>query len=149
MLDYGAHGDVILYPDHALLLYPANLSPIEAAAVNTALLTGYFALVELANLQAGQFVVVTAPSSSTGIAALQLPRRIGAKSIALTRSAGKVSELIAAGAEHVLVLGDCDLRRAIVDITDGLGADVVYDAVAGPGLEELVWATKQLGQVIV
>jgi len=57
--------------------------------------------------------------------------------------------LIAAGAGHVLVLGDCDVRRAIVDITDGLGADVVYDAVAGPGLEELVWATKQLGQVIV
>ena len=50
LLDYGAHGDVILYPDHALLLYPANLSPIEAAAVNTALLTGYFALVELADL---------------------------------------------------------------------------------------------------
>jgi len=149
LLDYGAHGDVILYPDHALLLYPANLSPIEAAAVNTALFTGYFALVELANLQAGQFVVVTAPSSSTGIAALQLARKIGAKTIALTRSAGKVSELIAAGAGHVLVLGDCDVRRAIVDITDGLGADVVYDAVAGPGLEELVWATKQLGQVIV
>ena len=104
---------------------------------------------ELAELQRGQFVVVTAASSSTGIAALQLAKKIGAKSIALTKSAGKVPELIAIGAEHVLVVGDCDVRNTIVEITDGLGADVVYDAVAGPGLEELVWATKRLGQIIV
>ena len=149
LLDYGAHGEAILYPDHALLRYPKNLSPIEAAAVNTGLFIAYFALVELAELQRGQFVVVTAASSSTGIAALQLARKIGAKSIALTRSVAKMPELIALGAEHVLVLGDCDVRKTIIEITDGLGADVVYDAVAGPGLEELVWATKRLGQVIV
>ncbi|MGA8655379.1 MAG: zinc-dependent alcohol dehydrogenase family protein [Chthoniobacterales bacterium] len=149
LLDYGAHGEAILYPDRALLLYPKNLSPIEAAAVNTGLFTAYFALVELAELQRGQFVVVTAASSSTGIAALQLVKKIGARGIALTRSVAKVPGLIAAGAEHVLVLGDCDVRKTIVEITDGLGADLVYDAVAGPGLEELVWATKRLGQVIV
>ncbi len=149
LLDYGAHGEAILYPDHALLLYPKNLSPIEAAAVNTGLFTAYFALVEMAELQRGQYVVVTAASSSTGIAALQLIRAIGAKGIALTRSAKKTPELIAAGAERVVVVGDADVRETIVDITDGLGADVIYDAVAGPGLEELVWATKRLGQVIV
>ena len=149
LLDYGAHGEAILYPDYALLPYPENLSPIEAAAVNTGLFSAYFALVELAELQPGQFVVVSAASSSTGIAALQLAKKIGAKSIALTRSVAKVPELIALGAEHVLLLGDCDVRKTIVEITDGLGADVVYDAVAGPGLEELVWATKRLGQIIV
>jgi NADPH:quinone reductase-like Zn-dependent oxidoreductase len=131
------------------LRFPGNLSPIEAAAVNTGLFTAYFSLVELADLQPNQFVVVSAASSSTGIAALQLARMIGAKTIALTRSVVKVPELTAAGADHVLVLGDCDVRRNIVEITDGLGADVVYDAVAGPGLEELVWATKRLGRVIV
>jgi len=149
LLDYGAHGEAILYPDHALLRYPGNLSPIEAAAVNTGLFTAYFTLVELADLQPGQFVVVSAASSSTGIAALQLARMLGAKTIALTRSVAKVPKLTAAGADHVLVLGDCDVRRNIVEITDGLGTDVVYDAVAGPGLEELVWATKRLGRVIV
>jgi NADPH2:quinone reductase len=147
--DYGAHGENILYPDQALLRYPENLSPVEAAAVNTGLFTAYFALVELAGLERGQYLVVTAASSSTGIAALQLAKQIGAKSIALTRSAAKASELVAAGATRVLVAGDADVRKTIVEITDGLGADVVYDAVAGPGLEELVWATKRLGQVIV
>src|SRR6516225_8322110 len=51
LLDYGAHGEAILYPDHALLRYAENLSPVEAAAVNTGLFTAYFALVELADLQ--------------------------------------------------------------------------------------------------
>jgi NADPH:quinone reductase-like Zn-dependent oxidoreductase len=149
LLDYGAHGEAILYPDQALLRYPGNLSPIEAAAVNTGLLTAYFTLVELADLQPGQFVVVSAASSSTGIAALQLAGMIGAKTMALTRSVAKVPELTAAGADHVLVLGDCDVRNNVVEITDGLGADVVYNAVAGPGLEELLWATKRLGRIIV
>jgi NADPH:quinone reductase-like Zn-dependent oxidoreductase len=56
LLDYGAHGEAILYPDQALLRYPGNLSPLEAAAVNT----GLFTLVELADLQPGQFEVVSA-----------------------------------------------------------------------------------------
>jgi NADPH:quinone reductase-like Zn-dependent oxidoreductase len=148
LLDYGAHGEAILYPEHALLLYPENLDPVEAAAVNTGFFTAYFALVELAELRRDQYVVVTAASSSTGIAALQLAKEIGANSIALTRSEAKASQLIQAGATHVLVLGDADIREAIVEITDGLGADVIFDAVAGPGLEELIWATKRLGQVI-
>jgi NADPH:quinone reductase-like Zn-dependent oxidoreductase len=149
LLDYGAHGEAILYPEYAVMLYPENLSAIEAAAVNLGLFTAYFALVEIAQLKRGQYVVVTAASSSTGIAALHLVRAIGAKGIALTRSARKTPELIAAGAEHVLVVGDSDVRETIGYITDGLGADIVYDAVAGPGLEELIWAAKRLGQVIV
>jgi NADPH:quinone reductase-like Zn-dependent oxidoreductase len=64
------------YPDHALLGYPENLNPIEAAAVNTGLFTAYFALMEIAQLQRGQFVVVTAASSSTGIPPSSWPRRL-------------------------------------------------------------------------
>jgi hypothetical protein len=68
LLDYTAHGETILYPESALLAYPKNLTPEQAAAANTGLFTAYFALVELACLKPNQHVVVTAASSSMGVA---------------------------------------------------------------------------------
>jgi len=149
LVDYAAHGEEIIYPESALFAHPPDLSPEEASSVNTGLFLAYFALVELAGLKSCQYVVVTAATASTGIAALQLANMLGAKSIAVTRSGSKSGELIAAGADNVIVVGEEDVRDIIFDITDGLGADLIYDAVGGPGLEELAWATKRLGRIIV
>ena len=148
LLDYAAHSEAILYPEGALLAYPQNLSPEQAAAVNTGLFAAYFALVELAGLQPDQRVVVTAASSSMGLAALQLIKALGAKSIAVTRSERKKEGLLAAGADEVLIAGCEDILEAVFECTEGLGAEVVYDAVGGPGLEELIWATQRFGWVI-
>ena len=149
LLDYAAHGETIIYPENALHVYPQNLTPIQAAAANTGLFTAYFALVELAGIQRNHQVVVTAASSSMGIAAVQLSAAIGAKCIAVTRSEEKKDGLLAVGATRVAIAGVEDVQKVILDVSDGIGADVIYDAVAGPGLEELIWATKRFGHVIV
>src|ERR1700726_3225578 len=149
LLDYAAHGETIIYPETALMVYPANLTPVQAAGVNTGLFSAYFALVELAHLKRDQHVVITAASSAMGIAAIQMAKAIGAKGIAVTRSEAKKEALLAVGADHVIIAGREDVQEAILDLTEGLGAEVMYDAVAGPGLEELVWATKRSGHIIV
>jgi NADPH:quinone reductase-like Zn-dependent oxidoreductase len=149
LLDYAAHGETIIYPESALIVYSNSLTPVQAASVNTGLFTAYFALVELAYLHSNQHVVVTAASSSMGIAAIQIAKAIGAKSIAVTRAEAKKEALLGAGADHVIVAGSEDVQETILALTEGLGAEVIYDAVAGPGLEELVWATKRSGHVIV
>jgi NADPH:quinone reductase-like Zn-dependent oxidoreductase len=149
LLDYAAHGETIIYPENALILYPKSLTPVQAASVNTGLFTAYFALLELACLQRDQHVVITAASSSMGVAAIQMAKAIGAKSIAVTRSEAKKEALLGAGADEVIVAGNEDVQETILELTEGLGAEVIYDAVAGPGLEELVWATKRAGHVIV
>ena len=148
LAEYGAHGQEIIYPAASLLAYPANLSPEEAASVNTELFLAYFTLKEVAGLQRGQYVVVTAATASTGIAALEIANVLGATSIALTRSEANRGELVAAGADHIIIVGEEDVRDTIVDITDGLGADLIYDGVGGPGLEELAMATKRLGRIV-
>lgn len=149
ILDYTAHGETILYPETALHVYPENLTPVQAAAVNTGLFTAYFAFVELAGLRRDHYAVVTAASSSMGVAAIQMSKAIGAKCIAVTRSEAKKEGLLAIGASEVVIAGVDDVQRVILNLTGGLGAEVIYDAVAGPGLEELIWATKQFGHVIV
>jgi NADPH:quinone reductase-like Zn-dependent oxidoreductase len=149
LLDYAAHGEAAIYPEHALLAYPENLSAVQAAAANAGLFAAYFALVELAGLKPDQHVVISAASSSMGIAAIQLVNALGGQTTAITRSIAKRERLAAAGAHHVLIAGSDDVQDALLEITGGHGADVVYDGVGGPGLEELVWATKRFGHVIV
>jgi NADPH:quinone reductase-like Zn-dependent oxidoreductase len=149
LLDYAAHGEKIIYPETALIVYPESLTPVQAAAVNTGLFTAYFALLELVDLKRHQHVVITAASSSMGIAAIQIAKALGAKSITVTRSEAKKEALLGAGADRVIIAGTEDVQEAILELTEGLGAEVIYDAVAGPGLEELVWATKRFGHVIV
>jgi NADPH:quinone reductase-like Zn-dependent oxidoreductase len=79
---YGTHGETAIYPENALIKYPESLSPGEAVAVNTSLFTAYFPLLEVAHLKAGQRVVITAGSSSTALAALQIVKMIGGTAIA-------------------------------------------------------------------
>jgi NADPH:quinone reductase-like Zn-dependent oxidoreductase len=149
LLDYTAHGEIMIYPENALHLYPNSLTPMQAAAVNTGLFTAYFGLVELAGLKQDQYVVVTAASSSMGVSAIQMTESIGAKCIAVTRSEHKKRGLLAVGAHRVLIAGSDDIQEAILRLTDGFGAEVIYDGVAGPGLGELIWATRRFGHVIV
>jgi NADPH:quinone reductase-like Zn-dependent oxidoreductase len=149
LLDYPAHGELAIYPENGLFVYPENLTAEQAASVNLGLFTAYFALVELARIEPDQFVIVTAASSSVGMAAIQLAKVLGAGCIAVTRSEEKRKLLLQTGADHVVVAGSDDVQEMVFEITDGQGAHVVYDGVAGPGLEELVWATRRLGVVIV
>ena len=97
LVEYAAHGEEVIYRESSLLVYPPNLNPAQAASANTALFLAYFALVELAGLQRGQYVVITGATASTGIAALQLAKRLGAKCIAITRSSSRKVELPSAG----------------------------------------------------
>src|SRR5260370_988564 len=120
-----------------------------AAAVNSGLFAAYFALIELAGLQPNQYVVITAASSSMGIAAIQLAKTLGAKIVAVTRSEAKGRHLTTAGADHVVFAGVDDVQETVLEITGGDGVDVVYDGVGGPGLGERGGARKSFGRLIV
>jgi NADPH:quinone reductase-like Zn-dependent oxidoreductase len=88
----------------------------------------------------GEFVLITAASSSTGVAAIQIVKSEGAISIATTRTAAKRDELLALGADHVIVTNDEDLVARVKDITGGTGARIIFDPIAGPLLDKLAEA---------
>jgi NADPH:quinone reductase-like Zn-dependent oxidoreductase len=77
-------------------------------------------------------VLVTAGSSSAALGGLQLCKDIGARVIAVTSSEKKVDRLLAAGADNVLVRGRQELAPEVLEITNGRGATVIYDPIAGP-----------------
>lgn len=137
MNDYAMLGEEVIAPVAALGEYPANLSAVEGAAVWMQYLTAYGALIATAHLAKGDFVVITAASSSVGTAAMEIAKAEGAISIATTRKSNKKAELLSLGADHVIATDEEDFVARVKAITGGKGARVIFDPVAGPSLEKL------------
>ncbi|TGD71805.1 NADPH:quinone reductase [Mangrovimicrobium sediminis] len=148
MEQYGTCAEVILYPANMLVRSPDNQSAVEAAATWMQYLTAY-ALVAVGRVAAGDTVVITAASSSVGLAAIQIARAEGAVPIAVTRGRGKAQRLLEQGAAHVIVSDEQDVPATIMEITDGAGAALVFDAVGGQALAGLIGALQPRGTVIL
>jgi NADPH:quinone reductase-like Zn-dependent oxidoreductase len=140
MNDYPMLGEEVIAPVAALAEYPANLSPTEGAAVWMQYMTAYGALISIAHLSKGNFIVIPAASSSVGLAAIQIARAEGAVSIATTRKSNKKAELLSLGASHVIATEEEDFVARVKQITGGQGAPIIFDPVAGPFLQKLAEA---------
>jgi NADPH:quinone reductase-like Zn-dependent oxidoreductase len=140
MNDYAMLGEEVIAPAAALGEYPAQLSPVEGAAIWMQYITAYGALIAIAHLAKGDFVVIPAASSSVGIAATEIVKAEGAISIAMTRKSNKKAELLALGADHVIATEEEDMVARVKEITRGKGARVIFDPVAGPLLDRLAEA---------
>ncbi|WP_424138718.1 zinc-dependent alcohol dehydrogenase family protein, partial [Roseomonas chloroacetimidivorans] len=129
---WGTYGEVANVPARSLVKHPENLTFEEAAASWMQYVTAWGALIEQAKLARGDFVIVTAASSSVGLAAFQIARMVGATVIATTRTSAKKQALLEAGAHHVIATQEEDLAARVMEITGGKGARVVFDPVGGP-----------------
>ena len=132
MSKWPTYGELSNVPTHLVVKTPENLSFQEAAASWMQYVTAYGALIEQAQLGSEDFVIVSAASSSVGIAAFQIARKIGATIIATTRKSDKRSALIEAGAHHVIATDEEDFVSRVKEITNGVGARVALDPVGGP-----------------
>jgi NADPH2:quinone reductase len=145
---WGSYGEVATFPAEAVVKHPSSLSWVEAAAIWMQYVTAYGALIEVANLAPDDVIIITAASSSVGLAAIQIARLLGATSIATTRTSAKKAALRDAGASHVIATQEEGLAARVAEITKGAGARVAFDPVAGPALEQLAGAMAQNGIVI-
>lgn len=117
--------------------YPDKLPATEGASIWMQYLSAYGALIDIGQLKKSDTVVISAASSTVGLAAIQIANAVGALSIATTRSAGKRKFLLEAGADEVIVTDEEDLVARVMACTAGKGAEVIFDPVGGPLLEAL------------
>lgn len=146
---HGLYAERVVVPAGYVLHRPALVDAVTAAAAWTTYSTAYGALVEKGGLRAGDHVVITGASSGVGTAALQVADRIGAIPLATTRTAAKKQGLLDAGAAHVVTTDDEDVVKEVGRITGGKGAEVIFDAIGGPGLATLGEAAAHGGTLIV
>ena len=132
-----------------LAAVPDSFSSVEGAAVWMQYCTAYGALVAFGKVSAGDFVIITAASSSVGLAAIQIVKQEGGISIATTRTRAKKDELLALGADHVIVTDEEDLVARVQSITGGKGARLVFDPVGGDFINTLAQATANGGTIFL
>ena len=149
MRDYGVYGEAAIVPAAAVLSRPEGLDATETVALWGPFLTAYGAIVDEGHVRPGDFVLITAASSSVGLATIDVANHIGAVPIAATRTAAKKQRLLDAGAAHVIVTDDEDIAVRTTEITGGRGAEFVFDAVAGEGVRKLAEATAKGGTLVV
>jgi NADPH:quinone reductase-like Zn-dependent oxidoreductase len=146
---YGLYGELVLAPAFAVVKHPTSLSFVEAAAVWMMYLTAYGALIDIARLSSADTVLIPAASSSVGLAAIQIANLVGATPVALTRSGAKRATLLELGAAHVIATGEQDTVAEVQRITNGKGAQVVFDPVGGPSFAKLAAATAHFGTMFI
>ena len=138
--NYAVLGEEAIVPIANVAAYPDKLTPTEAAAMWMQYLTAWGGLVNLARIAKDDFVVISAASSSVGVAAIQIAKEEGAIAIATTRTSKKREELHELGADHVIATAEEDLVSRVDKITAGKGARVLFDPIAGPFVEQLAAA---------
>lgn len=145
MNDYSVYAERAIVPAYAVTRRPKGLNAVQAAAVWMPYLTAYGALVDIGDLKSGDAVIITAASSSVGLAAIQIANHVGAVSIATTRTSDKADSLREAGAAHVIATEEQDLAEEVMRITANHGARMAFDPVAGPMVEKLAGAMGKGG----
>jgi len=146
---WGTYGELANVPAEFVVKHPSSLDWNEAASLWMAAAVVYGALVDYAALKRGEHVLITAASSSIGVTAIQVANLLGAIPIATTRTAAKKEALLRAGAAHVIVTDDEDMVTRVKEITEGTGARVVFDAVAGPDVAKYTELAATHGVLII
>lgn len=133
-----------------------GLSPEQAGAIPEVYVTAHDALVTLANVAAGETVLIHAIASGVGLAAAQIAKAKGATVIGTTRSPEKASKLsdtsgkFSRWIDHVIVTDDGPLfADKMLGLTDGRGANVIIDLVGGDYFPEELRAAASKGRIIL
>jgi len=137
-----------VHEDHCLAK-PASLTMIEAAAMPETFFTVWYNLFMRAGLREGESVLVHGGSSGIGTTAIQLAKAHGASVIVTAGSDRKCSFCRDLGADHALNYRSEDWERAIPELTEGRGVDVVLDMVAGPYMQKNMHVLARDGRYVI
>ena len=135
---HGAYTDEAVVAPSQLTPLPSTFDYAEGATFLAAHGTAYHALIDRGQLQPGEVLLVHGAGGGVGLAAVEMGKMLGATVIAAASSEEKLAVAQARGADHLVLYGREPFRDAVKRITDGRGADVVFDPVGGEVFENSV-----------
>jgi NADPH2:quinone reductase len=148
-LSAGGFGEFAVMAANRALPAPKTLSDAEASALYIGYQTGWFGLHRRAHLRAGETLLVHAAAGGVGSAAIQLGKAAGATVIGVVGGPEKAGVARALGADVVVDRHSEDFVAVVKDLTDGRGADVVYDPVGGDAYMRSTKCVAFEGRILV
>ena len=135
---HGAYADEAVVATSQLTPLPSTFDYAEGATFLAAHGTAYHALIDRGQLQPDEVLLVHGAGGGVGLAAAEMGKMLGATVIAAASSEDKLAVAQKRGADHLVLYGREPFRDAVKRITDGRGADVVFDPVGGEVFENSV-----------
>ncbi len=150
---YGGFAEAVNVPVDNDRAMPKAMNYAQAASYQTAYLTAYVALKERGHLQRGETLLVHGATGGVGMAAVELGKYFGAHVIATGGRDDKLAVVKARGADHVINYTQADgslggFRDEVKRLTDGRGADVIYDPVGGDVFDESMRCVNWGGRIL-
>ena len=144
----GSHAQYLAVPVAAVLPLPMNLSFEQAAGMGVAYITAWAALVNAAQIQAGETALILGTTGAVGSAAARIAHKLGARVIGTARKAADIPAAGVLPVDDWIDLEAVDLPTGLRALTNGRGADVVFDVVGGTMFEQclaaLAWRGRQV-----
>jgi NADPH:quinone reductase len=145
---HGAYADEAVVAPSQLTPLPSTFDYAEGATFLAAHGTAYHALIDRGQVQSGEVLLVHGAGGGVGLAAVEIGKLLGATVIAAASSEDKLAVAQSKGADHLVLYGREPFRDAVKRITDGRGADVVFDPVGGEVFENslrcIAWGARIL-----
>ena len=145
----GGYADRIAIPASFAHRMPDAMSFEEGASFPIVYPTSYAGLVYRAALNPGETLLVHAAAGGVGLAAVQIGKALGARVIATAGGPDKVRVAIEAGAEFGIDYNSEDFVERVKEITNGKGADVIYDSVGGDVFDKSLKCIAWCGRLLV
>ena len=144
----GGFGTHTLAPAALCMPLPSGFPYVDAAAFIMTYATSWHALMDRAQLKAGETVLVLGAAGGVGTAAIQIAKAAGARVIAAASTDEKCTLCSSLGAEATINYSSKNLREEIKALTGGKGPDVIYDPVGGefaePAFRSIAWRGRYL-----
>src|SRR4030088_34098 len=145
---HGAYADEAVVAPSQLTPLPSTFDYAEGATFLAAHGTAYHALIDRGQLRPDEVLLVHGAGGGVGLAAVEIGKMLGATVIAAASSEEKLAVAKARGADHLALYRREPFRDAVKRITDGRGADVVFDPVGGEVFENsmrcIAWGARLL-----
>ena len=144
----GGFGTHSVVPARICVPLPDSFALVDAAAFIMTYATSHHALVDRAQLQAGETLLVLGAAGGVGTAAIQVAKAMGARVIAAASTDDKCALCKTLGADDTINYSTENLRETLKSMTAGKGPDVVYDPVGGdfaePAFRSIAWRGRYL-----
>jgi len=145
---HGAYADEAVVRASQLAPLPSAFDYAEGATFLAAHGTAYHALIDRGQLRANEVLLVHGAGGGVGLAAVEIGKMLGAIVIAAASSEEKLAVARARGADHLVLYAREPFRDVVKRLTDGRGADVVFDPVGGEVFENslrcIAWGARVL-----
>jgi NADPH2:quinone reductase len=145
----GGYAELCIAPMGQCLPVPAGLTDIEAASLPETFFTVWSNVFERGRLQRGETLLVQGGSSGIGVTAIQLAKAMGATVIVTAGNDAKCAACIDLGADHAINYRTQDFQAEVMRLTDGRGADVILDMVAGDYIAKEMGCLAEDGRLVI